>query len=91
MEASPLVAAEPFDYDKPAELLPGRARVPRRQSYGYMRFDRAADAIRFAMERLPPKLLVGACLEVDEVRIDGHGIRHLYDSVDYPLLRCTAA
>ncbi|HEY6331252.1 MAG TPA: hypothetical protein VI756_18140 [Blastocatellia bacterium] len=56
-----------------------------------MRFDRAADAIQFAMERLPPKLLVGACLEVDEVRIDGHGIRHLYDSVDYPLLRCTAA
>jgi len=91
MEASPLVAAEPFDYDKPAELFPGRARVPRHQSYGYMRFDRAADAIRFAMERLPPKLLVGACLEVDEVRIDSHGIRHLYDSVDYPLLRCTAA
>jgi hypothetical protein len=71
-----MVAAEPFDYDKPAELFPGRTRVSRRQSYGYMRFDRAADAIRFAMERLPPKLLVGACLEVDEVRIDSHGIRH---------------
>jgi hypothetical protein len=52
-----------------------------------MRFERAADAIRFAVERLPPKLLVGACLEVDEVRIDSHGIRHLYDSVDYPLIR----
>jgi hypothetical protein len=56
-----------------------------------MRSDRAADAIRFAIERLPPKLLVGACLEVDEVRIDSHGIRQLYDSVDYPLLRRTAA
>jgi hypothetical protein len=87
MEASPMVAAEPFDYDKPAELFPPRTRVSGRQSYGYMRFDRAADAIRFAIESLPPRLLVGACLEVDEVRIDRHGIRHLYDSVDYPLVR----
>jgi hypothetical protein len=86
-----VAAAELFDYDKPAELFPGRTRISRRQSYGYMRFDRAAAAIQFAMERLPPKLLVGACLEVDEVRIDSHGIRHLYDSVDYPLLRRTAA
>jgi hypothetical protein len=91
MEACALVAAEPFDYDQPAELFPVRARVSRRQSYGYIRFDRAADAIRFAIERLPPKLLVGACLEVDEARIDSQGIRHLYDSVDYPLLRGTVA
>ena len=87
MEPSAPVAAKPFDYDKPAELFAPQARASRRQSYGYMRFDRAADAIRFAIESLPPKLLVGACLEVDEVRIDRHGIRHLYDSVDYPLVR----
>ena len=91
MEPSALFAAKPFDYDKPAELFAPQARASRRQSYGYMRFDRAADAIRFAMERLPPKLLVGACLEVDEVRIDSHGIRRLYDSVDYPLLRRAVA
>jgi hypothetical protein len=88
MEASPMVAAEPFDYDKPAELFPPRTRVSGRQSYGYMRFDRAADAIRFAIERLPPKLLLGACLEIDEVRIDCRGIRCLYASVEYPFLRC---
>jgi hypothetical protein len=87
MEASPTVAAEPFDYDKPAELFPPRTRVSGRPSYGYMRFDRAADAIRFAIERLPPKLLLGACLEIDEVRINCHGIRRLYDSVEYPLVR----
>ena len=87
MEPSALFAAKPFDYDKPAELFAPQARASRRQSYGYMRFDRAADAIRFAIESLPPKLLVGACLEVDEVRIDSHGIRSLYDSIDYPLVR----
>jgi hypothetical protein len=87
MEASPMVAVEPFDYDKPAELFPPRTRVSGRQSYGYMRFDRAADAIRFAIERLPPKLLLCACLEIDEVRIDCRGIRCLYDSVEYPLVR----
>ena len=85
------LAAEPFDYDKPAELFPARSRVSRRQSFGYKRFERAADAIRFAMERVPPKLLVGACLEVDELRIDSHGIRQLYDSVDYPFVRGTVA
>jgi hypothetical protein len=91
MKACALVAAEPFDYDKPAELFPARSLVSRRPSYGYMRFERAADAIRFAMEQLPPKLLVGACLEVDEVRIDSHGIRRLYDSVDYPFVRPSVA
>lgn len=91
MDRSVLFAAEPFDYDKPAELFAPQARASKRQSYGYMRFDRAADAIRFAIERLPPKLLAGVCLEVDEVRIDRHGIRHLYDSVDYPLVRGAVA
>lgn len=86
-ECDSIAAAGPFDYDKPAELFPTRTRVSRRQSYGYMRFDRAAEAIRFAIEHLPPKLLVGACLEVDEVRIDSHGIRSLYDSIEYPLVR----
>jgi hypothetical protein len=86
-ECDAIAAAAQFDYEKPAEFFPTRTRVSRRQSYGYMRFDRAAEAIRFAIERLPPKLLVGACLEVDEVRIDSHGIRSLYDSIDYPLVR----
>jgi hypothetical protein len=87
MEACVVVGPEPFDYEKPAELFSAGARASRRQSYGYMRFDRAADAIRFAMEQLPPRLLAGACLEVDEVRIDSHRIRQLYDSTQYPLAR----
>ena len=54
---------------------------------GYRRFARAADAIRFAMEDLPPELLVGAYLEVEQGRFDDEGIRQLYESADYPLVR----
>jgi hypothetical protein len=53
----------------------------------YKRFARAADAIRFAIEDLPPELLVGAYLEVNEERFDGPAIRRLYDSTRYPLAR----
>jgi hypothetical protein len=36
---------------------------------------------------LPPELLLGASLEVDEERFDGEAIRELYDSEDFPLSR----
>jgi hypothetical protein len=75
-----------FDYDAPAELFPSRSHKGNRPA-GYRRFDRAAEAIRFAVEEMPPTLLVGAILEVDEERFDGDAIRKLYDSVDYPLER----
>jgi hypothetical protein len=76
-----------IDYDIEAELFPSRSRQSGRASFGYRRFARAADAIRFAIEDLPPRLLAGACLEVDEGRYDAHAIRQLYDSSAYPLVR----
>ena len=76
-----------FDYDATAELFPTRRRLPRRQSFGYKRFARAAHAIRFAMEDMPPASLVGAFLEVDEQRYGSDDIRRLYESADYPLAR----
>jgi hypothetical protein len=76
-----------FDYGAAAELFPTRRRIPTRQPLGYRRFAQAALAIRFAMEDVPPELLVGACLEVDEQRYGSDAIRRLYESADYPLAR----
>ncbi len=79
--------AELFEYGAATELHSNKARRFRRQPLGYHRFVRAADAIRFAIEEMPPQLLQSACLEVDEQRFDSQGIRRLYESTDYPLDR----
>jgi len=76
-----------FDYTAAAELFPTRRRPPRRDPFGYKRFPQAAQAIRFAIEDLPPECLVGAFLEVDEQRYGSEDIRRLYDSAEYPLAR----
>jgi hypothetical protein len=76
-----------FDYDAPAELFATRKRLPQHRRFGYRRFARAADAIRFAMEDMPSECLVGAFLEVDEKRYSSDDIRRLYESAEYPLNR----
>lgn len=76
-----------FDYTAEAELFPARNWKSRSRGVGYQRFTAAADAIRFAIEVLPPELLLGAYLEVEEERFDGKGIRRLYESGNYPLPR----
>ena len=76
-----------FDFTASAELYPAKGRGQRRQHVSYIRFDNAADAIRYAIEDLEPPLLIGAVLEVDEQRFDGVAIRNLYSSDLYPLER----
>ena len=81
--------AELFDYGTEAELFAAKLRQSRRQPLEYKRFARAADAIRFAIEDLSPRLLLGTYLEVNELRYEGREIRRLYESADYPLARAT--
>jgi hypothetical protein len=95
-QVSPQIMRDParelstVDFNAPAELFPSRSRKTRRPM-SYRRFDTAAEAIRFAIEELPAALLLGAFLEVDEVRFGGDDIRRLYDSPDYPLPRVIPA
>src|SRR5437879_5384322 len=82
--------AELFPTKAEAELFPSKKRKLRREPIGYGRFARAADAIRFAIEELPSRLLPEACLEVDDEIFDADAIRRLYESDQYPLTRRAA-
>jgi hypothetical protein len=76
-----------FDYSAEAELFPLKSRKFNRGPVGYRRFTSAAEAVRFAIEELHPDLLRGASLEVQDERFDRNGIRRLYESDAYPLVR----
>jgi hypothetical protein len=76
-----------FDYTALAELYPARSWKGNAGRISYKRFEVAAEAVRFAIEELPPQALLGTYLEVEESRFDSRQIRLLYDSKDYPLPR----
>jgi hypothetical protein len=79
-------AMDKFDYSAPAELFPSRNRRIA-SKVKYRRFERAAEAIKFAVEELPEPLLLGAYIEINERRLSHHDIRALYESENYPLAR----
>ena len=72
-----------FDYEASAELFAARGHPGIR----YQRFDQAAEAIRYAIEKLPPKVLAGSSIEVKDQRYNAKQIRALYESERYPLSR----
>jgi hypothetical protein len=72
-----------FDYQATAELFLGRNPRGGTRHPKYKRFDRAGDAIRFAIERLSNEVLIGTYLEVDEKRYDSGGIRRLYEQAGF--------
>jgi len=74
-----------FDFSASAELFPARSWKARSRGISYKRFDDAAEAVRYAIEELPPECLLGTYLEVEEQRFDSSGIRRLYERDDYPL------
>jgi hypothetical protein len=77
-------AVQKFDYSAPAELFPSRNHKLR-PHVKYRRFDKAAHAIKFAMEELPEPHLLGAVIVLDEVRLSHKEIRELYESAHFPL------
>jgi hypothetical protein len=72
-----------FNYMAPAELFAAHGRAGVR----YRRFAHSADAIRYAVEKLPAAALSTTAIEVDEQRYDGAQIQALYHSARYPLAR----
>jgi hypothetical protein len=79
-----------FDYNAPAELFPSRSRAGKSRSR-YMRFDTAAEGLRFVIEELPATAALGAYLVTDEARFGLEEMRYLYENAGYPLTRCMAA
>lgn len=77
---------EKFNFESAAEFFPVRNRKFA-SKIKYRRFDRAADAIRFAVEELPVAILLGACIEVEDNRLGHRDILDLYNSSEYPLPR----
>jgi hypothetical protein len=79
-----------FNYNAPAELFPSRNRkAPSKVKY--RRFDKAAEAIRFAIEELAEPQLLGAYIEIETGRLGHREIRALYESAEYPLKKKKAA
>ena len=53
----------------------------------HRRFGTGAKALQFAMEEMPPPVLLGVFLEVEEERFGAEEMRSLYGSAAYPLAR----
>ena len=85
------LATERFDYRASAELFSSKSIRVRSRVVKYMRFQHAAEAIRFAIEKLPADVLLGAYLEVNEKRYDCRGMRFLYGRSEYPFPRLVEA
>jgi hypothetical protein len=72
-----------FEYSAPAQLFAAHGRAGLR----YRRFSKAAEAIQYAVEKLPGAALPTVSIEVDDQRYDAKQILALYQSDKYPLAR----
>ena len=72
-----------FNYTTSAGLFSAKGSSGLR----YRRFPQAAEAIGYAIEKLPPEVFYGTSLEVNRERYNAAQIRALYESERYPLTR----
>ena len=72
-----------FDYSAPAQLFASQGRAGLR----YRRFLKAAEAIQYAVEKLPGEALPMTSIQVDDACYDAKQIRALYENKGYPLAR----
>ena len=87
VEGSARRLIDEFDYAAPAEVFITAGGFSRGAPMTYRRFPTAAAAIRFAIEEVPPTLLIRATMEVSENRFDHQAIQTLYSRNAYPLAR----
>jgi hypothetical protein len=72
-----------FDYEASAELFTAQGRP----GFRYRCFAQAVEAIRYAIEKLPPEVLTGSSLEVKDHRYNAAQTLALYERTRYPLTR----
>jgi hypothetical protein len=75
------------DYSCEASLYYSKTPHSRQKSLVFRRFPKAAEAIRFAVEELTPKIFDSCSLEVNDTHYFGREIRPLYESGAFPLRR----
>jgi len=68
-----------FQFDSPAELFVGSSRGYTRRPMQYRRFPTGTEAIRYAIEDLPPEMLRAAAIESGGERFEADQIRQLYE------------
>jgi len=83
----PAARMHQFSYSDPAELFVSNAWRGTRHSMAYRKFETAAEAIRYAVEELPARRMIGTILEVNERRHSHNEIKALYENSAYPLRR----
>ena len=76
-----------FDYDALAEVYMTNSWSTKARPVTYRRFDRSAEAIRFAIEELTERMQRGIAMEVGDERFEFDQILELYDNNKYPLAR----
>ncbi|MGH6874401.1 MAG: hypothetical protein ACREDW_05260 [Aestuariivirgaceae bacterium] len=77
-----------FNFDSPGEVYCHKKRgTGSGRGLTYRRFETGAEALRFAIEHVPPSDLSTCTVEVDGERFGAADLMILYESGQYPFTR----